>query len=457
MVNKKEKLKNKETKGGKIKIMKEKRKFEKGITLIALVITIIILLLLVAVSIATLAGENGILAQAQKAEKNYDIASEREYLELNVVSVQLGKYMENVSSKKLGKDLNARDLDHSYNWHIIKVNDKNYETGWNYVEKGTELQNYGKAEHSWLVNYETGEIIQLEENNYISLSAGDMLAVKDNLIINVDSSIIDENVKNNKASLENQLGKGVELINFDYNNNSGLTSTSFNFDGVNDYIKVQYDKPEQKKQLAQRGFTFEFYGIWNGGTTAEGDTQGYKGIFCYWNGNEKEQARFRFGISETRNELFWNAGWKGGVNALSDFSSNEVAGGGDAWNQRYKLDLDKLRKEIYITITVDTSTLYSIENKFGGKGNFYKQTVYLDGNVLYEGNYNKIQWDDFVNSDLNNLKYFCIGRSSQSGAGLWHYSKMNAYCLRLYSKALSEDEVHKNYEKSVEYHSLLEQ
>ena len=36
----------------------------KGITLIALVITIIVLLILAAVSIATLTGENGILTQA---------------------------------------------------------------------------------------------------------------------------------------------------------------------------------------------------------------------------------------------------------------------------------------------------------------------------------------------------------------------------------------------------------
>ena len=39
----------------------KKEKANKGITLIALVITIIILLILVAVSIATLTGENGIL------------------------------------------------------------------------------------------------------------------------------------------------------------------------------------------------------------------------------------------------------------------------------------------------------------------------------------------------------------------------------------------------------------
>ena len=43
-------------------------KNNKGITLIALVITIIVLLILAGVSIAMLTGENGILSQAQKAD-----------------------------------------------------------------------------------------------------------------------------------------------------------------------------------------------------------------------------------------------------------------------------------------------------------------------------------------------------------------------------------------------------
>ena len=48
--------------------MVEKIKENKGITLIALVITIIVLLILAGVSIAMLTGENGILTQANKAK-----------------------------------------------------------------------------------------------------------------------------------------------------------------------------------------------------------------------------------------------------------------------------------------------------------------------------------------------------------------------------------------------------
>lgn len=49
--------------------MNLKMKNNKGITLIALVITIIVLLILAGVSISTLIGNNGILTQAQNSKK----------------------------------------------------------------------------------------------------------------------------------------------------------------------------------------------------------------------------------------------------------------------------------------------------------------------------------------------------------------------------------------------------
>ena len=59
---------------------KEKMRKNKGITLIALVITIIVLLILAGVSIATLTGENGILAKAQVAGKRTQEGTEKEQI-----------------------------------------------------------------------------------------------------------------------------------------------------------------------------------------------------------------------------------------------------------------------------------------------------------------------------------------------------------------------------------------
>ena len=57
-------------------------KKQRGITLIALVITIIVLLILAGVSIATLTGQNGILTQAQNAKIETEKAGEKEAISL---------------------------------------------------------------------------------------------------------------------------------------------------------------------------------------------------------------------------------------------------------------------------------------------------------------------------------------------------------------------------------------
>ena len=55
---------------------------EKGITLIALVVTIIILLILVGVTISQITGENGLIRKAKEAVERYKNASEEEQIQL---------------------------------------------------------------------------------------------------------------------------------------------------------------------------------------------------------------------------------------------------------------------------------------------------------------------------------------------------------------------------------------
>ncbi|MCI8636953.1 MAG: BspA family leucine-rich repeat surface protein [Clostridia bacterium] len=69
--------------------MKQKR--EKGITLIALVITIIVLLILAGIAIATLTGENGILTKANNAKTQNDKAGAKEKVQIAV----MGSFDEN--------------------------------------------------------------------------------------------------------------------------------------------------------------------------------------------------------------------------------------------------------------------------------------------------------------------------------------------------------------------------
>ena len=58
-------------------------KIEKGITLIALVVTIIVLIILATVSIGMVTGENGLIKMAEKARDAYENSAQREDADIN--------------------------------------------------------------------------------------------------------------------------------------------------------------------------------------------------------------------------------------------------------------------------------------------------------------------------------------------------------------------------------------
>ena len=69
-------------------------KNNKGITLIALVITIIVLLILAGVSIAMLTGENGILTKSSKAAADTLVAEAKERATVDIAA-QYADYLDN--------------------------------------------------------------------------------------------------------------------------------------------------------------------------------------------------------------------------------------------------------------------------------------------------------------------------------------------------------------------------
>lgn len=73
-----------------------KRLGDKGITLIALVITIIVLLILAGVSVATLTGNNGILTQANNSKTKTKIGEEKERIELAYNTLQIKKNLDEI-------------------------------------------------------------------------------------------------------------------------------------------------------------------------------------------------------------------------------------------------------------------------------------------------------------------------------------------------------------------------
>lgn len=71
--------------------MNYKKKSEKAITLIALVVTIILLIILAGVAINLILGENGLLSRTKYAKQEYEIAQEKEKLDIKIADVQAQK------------------------------------------------------------------------------------------------------------------------------------------------------------------------------------------------------------------------------------------------------------------------------------------------------------------------------------------------------------------------------
>ena len=364
-------------------------------TLVALVITIILLLVLAGISISAIT-QTGLFGKAKQATEKYKEAEEKESIQTALYTMQIDMTTRNDSKTKIGKKLYDKNIENGSKWDIIVINDskKTYGTGWSFIEKGSKIGNVS-TDKSWLINDQTQEIIKLEDNSYTELSYASSVGTTKGLIFNLDPSIIENATKDN---INEKLGENVELINFDWNENSGLTKNSFNLDGVNDYIKIKYDNEEEKNILAQNGFTFEFYGMINGGTSYNQNNEiinyDYRGIFCYWNGIESKQAGIRFGLF--KNGVIWNPQGTGDTTLISDYSKP-----GDPWNILYpKTEKIQKNKEIHFTISLDCSQ------------EEYTHTLYADGNKLYQGKLNKTFWDTFKTNFLKDLKYFCVGRSS---------------------------------------------
>ena len=96
-----------------MKSIKIKEKFNKGITLIALVITIIVLLILAGVSIAMLTGENGLLTQAEDAKKETESSGIEEEVKIAYAGIQPDAIIEgwdmNKKAEELQKELQKQD------------------------------------------------------------------------------------------------------------------------------------------------------------------------------------------------------------------------------------------------------------------------------------------------------------------------------------------------------------
>ena len=145
--------------------LKERVKSKNGITLIALVITIIVLLILAGVAIATLTGDNGIIAKAQQAKMQNDKAAAKEKVDLAIAAsfdetgkIDLGQLKNNLNNID-GINPKVVDLtDESFPLEVtvdeIKVIIKKDGNG-NYSTSFGNDENLAQAPTSWVKTTKT--------------------------------------------------------------------------------------------------------------------------------------------------------------------------------------------------------------------------------------------------------------------------------------------------------------
>lgn len=109
------------------KVLKNKKmikKSNKGITLVALVVTIIVLLILTGISVNMLSGDNGIIENSGKAKVSSEILKENEILGQAIVKVTNEEKSGNLTLEGLTKALKGKDV-------LIEKNGKNYKVKFN--------------------------------------------------------------------------------------------------------------------------------------------------------------------------------------------------------------------------------------------------------------------------------------------------------------------------------------
>ncbi len=451
------------------KIAYKQRLQEQGITLIALVVTIVILLILSGVTLNIALSDGGLFSKTKEAAKKYQTESEREALEMSIMSYKLGENADDESTK-LGKKLVDRNLDNSSTWDIIveKSTNKTYGTGWYYIEKGQEIEGLGTTENAFVINYETGEIIGLEEDNYNNFNYKSTIAVTDGIVFNLDSANVGLNKESwgknttlyyydadtystedlREAAFEKQKDKTVEDNDPGYDRQKSdeiedyldKDTGAFKFNG-NNYIEIKSNAGYD----FSNGFTFEFYGKILNNSPSIRENDGFIGLIGFWNGEFDQQCSVRLGYEKNAQSVYYSLVSE----SLSGGNYGSWNNPSSPWNQLCYVG-NILNRDFYVALTISPSEDETVsQDIFIGVDD-------VDGAQFkkYSGWLSKEYYDSFLNK-VENLNYLEFGRCSMTVAGNWDYTKGLCYSARIYNKALSEENAKANYEVTRDFHKYI--
>ena len=227
----------------------EKTRKNKGITLVALVITIIILLILAGIAISAIAGQDGLFSKTQIAKAQTEIASEKEGISLAVTSAKISdngygsiekENLQDAINKQFGKDkaIVEDNGDQTYTVTMKNTEERKYtvEEDGTIVEgkydkwDGTEVTEPTEKTENEIHIYKASELKWLADqvNNEVNLFEGYTIYLENNIDLGAREENGNWETEKNEALKWTAIGKEYEKM---------LKAT---FDGKNHIIKGVY-------------------------------------------------------------------------------------------------------------------------------------------------------------------------------------------------------------------------
>lgn len=397
-----------------------------GITIISLVVTIIIMLILSGVTISSLTSENGIIKKTRLAKQMSETSSEKEAIQLDIALANMENALNTKNKYYIGEPLFDRTLENGDKWNIVIDNEtlKQYGTGYNHIAKGTEISSYGKTQYDWIVDYSSGEIIQLS-SEYTALSYKSSLAVTDNLVLNIDATNLDND----------NWGDVIKHGDVRYiKENEALY-----FDGDEDYLELS------KASNFRNGFTFEIYANLDRLRYDNGSKIPDFSLFCKMPKlNSSYTQAMRFGLTGASTICKFNveSSWKGEGKNLCTTETGDIR-----TIEYYEYPQNE---DVYLTFIYRR-----YDEKDSQWGEIADRLEYYVNGDLYGYTYYGI--DSYKNGcrewDTDNAHFYLGVCPWEADANLY-YLKGNVYCTRLYERALSSDEVKENVTKTQMYRQM---
>ena len=205
--------------------MKQKLKNEKGITLVALVITIIVLLILAGVTLSMVMGDSGIFGKANQAKEQTQLSNAEEIIKLAVLENKVKSVSgdaDALTNEELKTEIGKKLTEQGY---TVSGSTVTY-----YGDKTIDIENYlDKEKTTTYTAYNVGDQVTVGGEKFYVIKASSESEEKVTLLAekNIDTTtMVQSDSANTIAFSSTNYWKNIEGITYPYNLNGVETSVS---------------------------------------------------------------------------------------------------------------------------------------------------------------------------------------------------------------------------------------